>query len=211
MPQTAPVPRGPALEAVVFDFGNVLCTFDNRLMLTGLAPLCGLPPAELGRRIAGSDLPRAYESGEIDSPAFLAGLSALCGHAFPEAAFLQAFTGIFTPIEPVWRLVRALKPRYRLGLLSNTNPWHFEHSIRPTAVFPLFDAVTLSYEVGAMKPDPRIYADAVAKLTLPPAACVFIDDLAENVEGARAAGMRGIHYTGPEALEIALRDLGLEI
>lgn len=210
MPQTPRAPRGPALEAVVFDFGNVLCTFDNRRILAGLAPLCGLPPAELGRRIAGSDLPRAYESGEIDSPAFLAGLSALCGHAFPEAAFLQAFTGIFTPIEPVWRLVRRLKPRYRLGLLSNTNPWHFEHSIRPTPVFPLFDAVTLSYEVRAMKPDPRIYADAVAKLARPPAACVFIDDLAENVEGARAAGMRGIHYTGPEALERALRDLGIQ-
>ena len=210
MPPTAPTPREPALEAVVFDFGNVLCTFDNRRILAGLAPLCGLPPAELSRRIAGSDLPRAYESGEIGSPAFLAGLSDLCGHAFPEAAFLRAFTGIFTPIEPVWHLVRALKPRYRLGLLSNTNPWHFDHSIRPTPVFPLFDAVTLSYEVGAMKPDPRIYADAVAKLALPPEACVFIDDLAENVEGARAVGMRGIQYTGPEALEMALRDLGIQ-
>ncbi len=210
MPPTAPVPRGPALEAVIFDFGNVLCTFDNRRILAALAPLCGLTQAELGRRIAGSDLPRAYESGEIDSPAFLTGLSALCGHVFGEAAFLRAFTGIFTPIEPVWHLIRALKPRYRLGLLSNTNPWHFEHSIRPTPVFPLFDAVTLSYEVRAMKPDPRIYADAVAKLALPPAACVFIDDLPENVEGARAAGMWGITYTGPEALEVALRDLGIQ-
>ncbi len=210
MPTTAPAPRGPALEAVIFDFGNVLCTFDNRRILAGLAPLCGLPSAELGRRIAGSDLPRAYESGEIGSAAFLAGLSALCGHVFGEAAFLRAFTGIFTPIEPVWHLIRALKPRYRLGLLSNTNPWHFEHSIRPTPVFPLFDAVTLSYEVRAMKPDPRIYADAMAKLALPPAACVFIDDLEENVEGARAVGMRGIHYTGPEALRVELRALGIE-
>ena len=210
MPPTAPAPRGPALEAVVFDFGNVLCTFDNRRILAGLAPLCGLTQAELGRRIAGSDLPRAYESGEIDSPAFLAGLSALCGHVFGEAVFLRAFTGIFTPIEPVWHLIRALKPRYRLGLLSNTNPWHFEHSIRPTAVFPLFDAVTLSYEVRAMKPDPRIYADAVAKLALPPSACVFIDDLPTNAEGARAAGMHGLTYTGPEALRVELRALGIE-
>ncbi len=202
---------GAAPEAVIFDFGNVLCTFDHRRILAGLAPLCGLPQAELGRRIAGSDLPRAYESGEIDSPAFLAGLSGLCGYVFPEAAFLRAFTDIFTPIEGTWRLVRALKGRVRLGLLSNTNPWHFEHSIRPTPVFPLFDAVTLSYEVRAMKPDSRIYADATAKLALPPGACVFIDDLPENVEGARAAGMRGVHYTGPETLEAELRGLGVVV
>ena len=210
MPPTAPAPRGTAIEAVIFDFGNVLCTFDNQRILAGLAPLCGLPPETLARRIEGSDLPRAYESGEIGSAAFLAGLSTLCGHAFPEAAFVRAFSEIFTPIEATWRLVRTLKPRYRLGLLSNTNPWHFEHGIRPTAVFPLFDAVTLSYEVGAMKPDPKIYADALAKLALPPEACVFIDDLPGNVEGARAAGMRGIHYTGPEALERELRGLGVQ-
>jgi len=211
MPPTAPVPRRTAIEAVIFDFGNVLCTFDNRRILAGLAPLCGLRPEELARRIEGSDLPRAYESGEIDSQAFLAGLSGLCGHPFAEAAFVRTFSDIFTPIEPTWQLVRALKPRYRLGLLSNTNPWHFEHGIRPTAVFPLFDAVTLSYEVGAMKPDPRIYADAVAKLALPPGACAFIDDLPENVEGARAAGLQGIHYTGPEALAAELRHLGIVV
>ena len=211
MPKAAPAPCGPAIEAVIFDFGNVLCTFDNRRILAALAPLCGLPPEALARRIEGSDLPRAYESGEIESAAFLAGMSGLCGHALPEAAFVPAFSGIFTPIEATWRLVRALKPRYKLGLLSNTNPWHFEHGIRTTAVFPLFDAVTLSYEVGAMKPDRRIYADALAKLALPPGACVFIDDLPENVEGARAAGLHGIHYTGPEALEAELHGLGVVV
>ena len=201
---------GAAPEAVIFDFGNVLCTFDNRRILAGLAPLCGLPPEELARRIAGSDLPRAYESGEIGSAAFLAGLSGLCGYAFPEAAFLRAFTDIFTPIEGTWRLVRALNPRFKLGLLSNTNPWHFEHSIRTTAVFPLFDAVTLSYEVGVMKPDPRIYADAARKLGLPPGACVFIDDIPAFAQGARTFGMQGITYTGPEALRTHLRALGVE-
>jgi FMN phosphatase YigB (HAD superfamily) len=51
----------------------------------------------------------------------------------------------------------------------------------------------------------------VAKLALPPAACAFIDDLPENVEGARAAGMHGIRYTGPEALEMELRSLGVVV
>jgi pimeloyl-ACP methyl ester carboxylesterase len=55
-----------------------------------------------------------------------------------------------------------------------------------------------------------IYADVLAKLALPPSACVFIDDLPENAEGARAAGMHGITYTGPGALRAELRRLGVE-
>ena len=204
-----PPPTTHPIQAVIFDFGNVLCAFDNGRIAAALAPVCGRTPPELAGLIAGSDLPRAYEAGAIGSAAFLAGVSALCGCAFDEGFFRRAFTDIFTPIEDTWRLVRALKPRYRLGLLSNTNPWHFAHGIRTTAVFPLFDAVTLSFEVGALKPDPRLYADAVRKLGLPPSACVFIDDIPAFAEGARAFGMRGLTYTGTEALEADLRRLGV--
>ncbi|WP_243286670.1 HAD family hydrolase [Geothrix terrae] len=203
-------PAPPAIRAVIFDFGQVVCTFDNRRMYRALSDLCGLPEQDLARRVAQSDLPRAYETGKISSPAFLEGLSALCGFAFPEAAFVRAFTDIFVPIPSTFDLIRRLRPRYRLGLLSNTSPWHAEHGIRTTGVFPLFDAVTFSYEVGAMKPDPRIYRDMLAKLRLPPEACAFIDDLPENVEGARAIGMHGITYPGPTALLTALRALGVE-
>ncbi|HJV38729.1 MAG TPA: HAD family phosphatase [Geothrix sp.] len=208
MPLAPPAPS--AIQAVIFDFGQVVCTFDNRRMYRALSALCGLSEEDLGRRVARSDLPRAYETGEISSQAFLAGLSVVCGFAFPEADFIRAFTDIFTPIPSTFDLIRRLKPRYRLGLLSNTSPWHAEHGIRTTGVFPLFEAVTFSYDVGAMKPDPRIYQDIVAKLGLPPEACVFIDDLPGNVEGARATGMRGITYPGPAGLLAALRELGVE-
>ncbi len=201
----------PALiQAVIFDFGNVLCTFDNGRIAAALAPVCGLSPGELARRIQGSDLPRAYEAGEIPSPAFLAGISALCGCAFEESFFVRAFSDIFTPIPGNWQLVRELEGRVRLGLLSNTNPWHFELGIRATPIFPLFEAVTLSFEVGALKPDRRIFEDILAKLDLPPEACAFVDDIPEFVEGARRLGMHGIPFTGPEALRTALRGLGLE-
>lgn len=198
------------IQAVIFDFGNVLCAFDNGRTAAALAPVCGLSPGELARRIQGSDLPRAYEAGEIPSPGFLAGVSELCGCPFDEGLFLRAFTDIFTPIPGTWQLVRELKGRVRLGLLSNTNPWHFEYGIRTTALFPLFEAVTLSYEVGALKPDRRIFEDALAKLALPPEACVFVDDIPGFVEGARSLGIHGIPFTSPGALRTALRDLGVE-
>ena len=201
---------GPPIRGILFDFGNVICTFDNRRILTALAPLCGQPPEVLERLIQGSDLPATYESGAITSQEFLAGMSSLCGHALSEKTFVPAFTDIFTPITSTFELIRRLKPRYRLGLVSNTNPWHAEHVIRTTEVFPLFDAVTFSHEVRALKPDPRIFQDALAKLGLPPEACVFIDDIRAFAEAATALGMHGITYTGPDTLRADLHALGVE-
>ncbi|GLH72724.1 hydrolase [Geothrix limicola] len=201
----------PTIRGLFFDFGNVICTFDNRRILRALAPLCERTPEALETLIYGSSLPRAYESGAIDSRTFLEGLSALCGHAFDEATFIRAFTDIFTPIPTTFALLRRLKGRYRLGLISNTNPWHFQHGIQTTEVFPLFEAVTLSHEARALKPDPRIYRDALNKLGLDPGACVFIDDIPAFAEAATSLGMHGLVYTGPEALEADLARLGVEV
>ena len=101
-----------------------------------------------------------------------------------ERIYDPAFNGMFSPIEPTLALIRRLKGRYRLGLLSNTNEWHFRGHIATVPVFPLFDTVTLSYEVREMKPGERIYRDALGKLGLPPESCVFIDDIEENVAAA---------------------------
>jgi putative hydrolase of the HAD superfamily len=118
--------------------------------------------------------------------------------------FRRAYCDIFTPITGTHRVIRALKPRYRLGLVSNTSEWHFEYGIRPVEVFPLFDTVTLSYEVGAMKPDAAVYHDALSKLRLPAAACVYVDDVQINVNAAANLGMRAFRYIDHPTL---LRDL----
>lgn len=77
------------------------------------------------------------------------------------------------------------------------------------ARLPLFDAVTLSFEVGALKPEPEIYLDALRKLSLPPEACVFIDDIGKYAEGAAALGIRGIRYIGHAELLRELSGLGV--
>jgi len=184
-----------SIQGVIFDFGNVIYRFDNGRILAGLAPLCGRSVAELAGLMAGSSLPEDYEAGRLDSAEFLAGVSRLCEYPFEVAAFVRTFTDIFTPIKSTLELIRGLKPHYRLGLISNTNPWHFEHAIRTCEVFPLFDAVTLSFDLKAMKPDPRLFEDSLRKLDLSAEACVFIDDRPEFAEAATQFGMHGITYT----------------
>lgn len=199
------------IQAIIFDFGRVLCDFDIHRFFRRAAAFSTLPPGALASLMnSATDVANRYETGLITSDEFYEAVCRLASLRMPKDEFVAAYTDIFTPIPASFELLRRLKPRYRLALLSNTSAWHFEHGIRPVAVFPLFDAVTLSYEVGAMKPDPRMYRDALRKLQLPASACAYIDDLRDNVEAGRALGLHALHYTSHEALVSDLRSLGIE-
>jgi len=199
------------IGAIVFDFGGVISTVDVEGFVRRIAARSEKSALEIGALLYGSRLPVLYESGRISSADFFARVVALCGLRMPQDEFVRAFTGMFTPIEPTLALIRRLKGRYRLGLLSNTNEWHFRGHIETVPVFPLFDAVTLSYEVREMKPGERIYRDALGKLGLPPEACVFIDDIEENVAAARKLSMRAIRYEGHDRLVAALAELSVTV
>ncbi|WP_420586305.1 HAD family hydrolase [Ruegeria sp.] len=73
----------------------------------------------------------------------------------------------------------------------------------------VFETLVVSGQEGIMKPDPRIFHLLCKRAGLAPADCIFIDDAPYNVEGARAVGMDGIHFTTPQALEAALVERGL--
>ena len=169
----------------------------------------GLDVETLRDRIYGSGLHSRYERGDISSERFYREITRLTGARVSAEEFAEGFTDIFTPLEATHGLIRALKGKYRLGLLSNTNEWHFLRHIRKVPIFPLFDSVTLSFEVGALKPEPEIYLDALRKLSLPPGECVFIDDIGKYAEGAAVVGIRGIQYTGPAELLRELSGLGV--
>lgn len=197
------------IKGIIFDFGGVVSAFDSRIFFQALTRWTDRSAGEMAGIVLEADLPRRYESGQISSREFFAAVTEACGLSISEKEFITAFAGIFVPIESTLHLIRMLKPSFRLALLSNTNEWHFEHYIRTVEVFPLFDAVTLSYRVGEMKPGERIYRDSLRRIGLLPQECVFIDDLQENVAGAERLGIHGIHYTGHERLVASLNALGI--
>lgn len=71
--------------------------------------------------------------------------------------------------------------------------------------------VTVSGEVGLLKPDVAIYQRHAADFGLDPAGCLFIDDVTVNVEGARAAGWQAVQFLGADRLRADLKDLGVEV
>ncbi len=200
------------IKALIFDFGNVLCKFDNGIFLRRISEFADKSVRELHELIyLSSDVPTRYESGLISSEEFFAEISKRCGLTVSKLEFIKAYTEIFTPIGTSFELVRGLKPRYKLALLSNTSEWDFEYGIRTMEVFDLFDAVSLSFEVGALKPDRKIFYDSLTKLNVEPGESIYVDDIEEYVQAARRIGIHAIHYTSHPDLCDSLKELNISL
>ena len=200
------------IEAIVFDYGNVISRFDVQLYLRAIAPYSTLSPTEIYQALRNSSgIITKYESGGITSGEFFSAICRKCSLTMTREQFLSAYNGIFEPIETTRDLIRQLHGRYRLGLLSNTSEWHFQYEISRNPVFPLFEAVTVSHEVRARKPDKAIYQDMLNKLSLPAGACAYIDDIADFSQAATSLGMHGIHYVSHENLIESLKALGVVV
>ena len=201
-----------SIRGVIFDFGRVICDFDIGKFVARAAARSALSPGALKETMHRSEGEAIrYETGLITSQEFYRSVCTIASLTMTEEEFIGAYTDIFTQKPATIALVKRLKGHYRLGLLSNTNEWHYEFGIKPVGILPYFDAVTLSYEVRAMKPDPRIYADMLGKLALPAGECVYIDDIQEYVEGGRRAGLKAIRYTTHERLLDDLTNEGVHI
>lgn len=200
------------IEAIIFDFGNVICSFDNNIFLEKISKYTDKTVSELNELIyIYSDLPKQYETGLISSDKFFNEIIKKCGLSIPKPEFIKAYTNIFTPIPTTLDLIKKLKTRYKIALLSNTSEWDFEYGLKPSMIeiFNLFDAVSLSFEVKAMKPKKKIFLDSLKKLDLKPEQCVYIDDIQGYVEAANELGMYGIHYTSYDGLIASLKELNV--
>lgn len=205
--------RRPVL---IFDFGNVVAHFDYAKAASRLGARLGLSGEELLERLQPlgfSDLLKSYESGKISAEAFSKGVSRLIGLEVTHDEFVTAWADIFSANESIAPLFAFFKAQgYTLVLGSNTNDLHANHFRRQFAeILAHFDRLVLSYEVGHIKPSKSFYLACASAAEAPPADCLFIDDLQENVEGARVAGLVGLLYESTEKLLQDLEALGVSV
>ena len=205
--------RRPAL---IFDFGNVVAFFDYRRACAHFGQRLGLTGEAFLERVRGlgfSSLVQEYESGKLTAEEFSKAVGGLAGLDLTHEEFVTAWSDIFWLNEPVARLIERLKGLgYTLVLGSNTNDLHATHFRRQfAATLAHFDRLVLSYEVGHIKPASAFYLACAEAAGAPPCDCVFIDDLPENVEGARASGLSGILYQDVPTLLRDLRAAGVAV
>lgn len=198
------------IRTLIFDLGKTIVPFDFRRGYARLAPLCSYAAEEIPQRLRGCDLVTRFESGMIEPDVFVQELSAILelNCAFEE--FQEIWGSIFLPDTLIPEsLLAALRTRHRLVLLSNTNALHFDLLERRYPILQQFDELVLSYRVGAMKPETKIYQAAIAAAQCEPEECFFTDDIPAYVEGARAHGIDAVQFESCEQLERELRGRGL--
>ena len=198
------------IKTILFDLGNVVIPFDFKPAYARMARRCGCKPEEVPALIRATGLVGPFEKGEIAAEPFVRELSAALrlNIAYPE--FCDWWSSVFLPGTLVSdALLKDLASRYRLLALSNTNPIHFAMIQEAYPLLRHFHGYVLSYEVGAAKPEAKIYREAIARARCNPEECFFIDDLAVNVEAAREHGMDAVQFLSAEQLEGELRARGL--
>ena len=196
------------VEAVVSDFGGVLTTpllgsfmaFQNET---------GISTENLGRAMAaiaeadGENPLFELERGEITEVTFLErlsdGLEPLLGHRPQMHRFKEIYFEALDPNPQMIALMRELKAEgYRMAMLTN-NVREWEPLWRTMLpVDAIFETVVDSGFVGCRKPEPQIYELTLERIGMPAEACLFVDDLAHNCEGARKAGMGAVHFRDNE-------------
>ncbi len=184
--------------------------FDFDIGYRKLEFLTQLSTPEIRERIRATGLVPRFETGLIESEDFVEQIAAALGIRMTASQFAEIWNSIFLPETLVTEdMLAALKRRYRLILLSNTNAIHFEGLEAGYPILRYFDHYVLSHKVRMMKPDPRIYLHSAALAGCTPEECLFIDDLPENVEGARAVGMQAVVFRSRAELEQDFERLGI--
>jgi HAD superfamily hydrolase (TIGR01509 family) len=184
-----------SIRALIFDFGGVLVRMIDDRPRLALAKKIGVPLSRLDDLVFFSESAAQASRGEISVAIHWEAVrKALDLQSDDMPGFLQQY---WSADDVNWRLldyIRSLRPRYKVGLLSNA--WD---DLRKTLhdrwnIDGLFDEMIISAEVKLVKPDPRIFHLATDRLKVQPAETIFVDDIAENIESARQIGLKGILY-----------------
>jgi HAD superfamily hydrolase (TIGR01509 family) len=198
------------IQAIVFDWGGVIMrTADAGPRAIWDARL-GLEPGGVSRLFFESESWRRAQVGQAAEDEAWASLGARLNLA-PEmlAQLRHDFWAGDQLDEGLVRFIRSLRPRFKVGLLSN-----FAASLRVLLaqlnVLDAFDAIIISGEEGVVKPEARIYQLAAERLGVPIGDCLFVDDFAENIAGACRAGMQTLHFAPVEAAMAQLKHLTLK-
>ena len=197
------------IKAVFFDIGNVLVRFDLGGLLKDLAWGQGASPWKVARMVWSRRLIDDVERGRLDGAELLEAVQQETGYEGGLEDFRRAWNGHFRLDGAVATLFRRAAKKRPSYLLSNTNPMHWEHIRRRYAFAREAAGAVLSHELGLRKPERAIYEAAVRMAGFSASECVFVDDLADNVAGAKAAGLRAFKFKDAARLEKDLASLGV--
>ncbi len=197
-------------RAIIFDIGRVLIRVDISRAMDGLASGLSLSPQELWSVIEKDPRWLDWQEGRIPPRDWHVHLTKRLGISLTFEQFSEVWNRALDP-NPIHSesFLENLSRNYRLALLSNTDPIHMSHDEARFPFFRFFPTRIYSYRVGASKPDPLIYREALKACKVRAEEAVYIDDIAAYATAAQRLGMTGIVFQSPEQLQSDLRNLGI--
>ncbi len=193
-------------RCLFMDLGKVLIDFDPEHFATNMKSLTGVGSERLRSAFLDEGLARRFESGSMTDEEFHQEACSRIGRAIGWADFVYAWNSIILPdaILPE-DLVLRLSRRLPLWAISNTNSIHFDYIRRHFSVLLHFSGYVVSHEIGALKPDPRIFHAALARAEVQPQEALFTDDREENIDAARRLGIDAFRFQNPAHFVAELR------
>lgn len=185
------------MKAIIFDCFGVLTTD------IWLAFCDSLPHGT--NLVEASALNKAFDKGIITHEEFRQGVKELTGEFPPDIDSVNRNDMVKN--EALLDLIQRLKPEFKVGLMSNISSDWITREFLTVEEQQLFDTMVLSYEVGMIKPDPRMYTIACERLRVAPHEALMVDDRQQYVEGAREVGMSGIVYEDMHSFTAQLNEL----
>lgn len=204
---------GRKVRAVIFDIGRVLIRIDVGRAMKGMASGLSLSAEELWSAIEKDPRWKDWQEGRITARDWHLYMQRRFGGTATFEEFTEKWNLVLDP-EPIHgkELFEKLSKKHRLALLSNTDPIHVAHMEKKYDFFSYFPAAARVYScsVGATKPNPIIYREALRACKVRAEEAVYVDDIETYVTAAQQLGMAGIQFKSAEQLVASLRELGLQ-
>jgi len=199
-------------RAIIFDIGRVLIRVDIHRAMAGLASDLKLTPQEVWSAIENDPRSLDWQEGRISPEDWHLHLSNRLGGSLTFEQFKQVWNSALAP-EPIQPepFLEKLSKNYRLALLSNTDPIHMSDAEARFPFFRFFPIRIYSFRVGANKPNPLIYAEALRECKVRAEEAIFIDDVPAYAEAAQRLGITGLVFRSHQELQANLCELGVEV
>jgi len=200
------------LRAVIFDIGRVLIRVDISGVKSALAQGLPLSPEELWSAIEKDPRWPDWQEGRMKPRDWHLHLCKRFSMQLDFDEFTRVWNSALDP-KPIHdkSLFAGLAKHYRLGLLSNTDPIHVAKLEGTYDFYEYFPKPVRTYScaVGASKPDPLIFRQALKACRVKAQETAYIDDILAFVEAARKLGFTGIHFQSPEQMRADLAAAGI--
>jgi len=188
------------IKNIIFDLGGVILNIDMKKTELALQQLGVDSFTSLMSPAAVQSFFREYETGKIDNMTFVRSIQSLSSKASTEKEIVDAWNALLLDFPPPRiELLKELRKKYRLFLLSNTNAIHHKqfqqqlHEQTGNYLEDFFEKTYYSHTIGLCKPDAVCFQYVINDKNLDPAETIFVDDSEVNINGAKKAGLSVLH------------------